>query len=200
MEGEDGARCAGRSYEGPRRVVLGRSFMSSFGVVRWGGLAAVLAGVVFLVDEVIILMSPVPFLDVVFIVAMLLVLAGLVGFHALQKDYYGRVGRAGFYTIVAGIVSQVLGLLVLLSGSASLLWLISLATLAVLVGFVLYGAATLQAGVLPRWCGVALVVVFPVGLLLGVYAYLWFGLVWLALGYALWSRRGAATGQAARVS
>ena len=35
-------------------------------------------------------------------------------------------------------------------------WLILIGNLGVLVGFVLYGATTLQARVLPRWCGVEL--------------------------------------------
>jgi hypothetical protein len=33
---------------------------------------------------------------VVFIVALLLLVVALVGFHTLQKDSYGRIGRAGF--------------------------------------------------------------------------------------------------------
>ncbi len=83
-----------------------------------------------------------------------------------------------------------------------------------LVGFVLYGAATLQARVLPRWCGIAFIVFLPVAILLGGYAPIlggvastfggyapiWIGLVWLALGYVLWSHRGAAAEQPSRVS
>jgi hypothetical protein len=74
----------------------------------------------------------------------------------------------------------------------------SVGTSAVLIGFVLYGAATLQVGVLPRWCGVA-IVVGPFLFLLGDYAGILFGLVWLALEHALWSRREAATGRPSRV-
>ena len=83
-----------------------------------------------------------------------------------------------------------------------------------LVGFVLYGAATLQARVLPRWCGIAFIVFLPVAILLGGYAPIlggvastfggyapiWIGLVWLALGYVLWSNRGTAAEQPSRVS
>ncbi len=147
-----------------------------------------LAGLVFLVDEALNLTNPGPYLDILYIVAVLLVLAGVVGLHLLQKGSYGRIGRAGFYTIVVAIPAQVLGLILLLSGSGTLLWLVFTATLALLVGFVLYGAATLQARVLPRWCGVTLIVLLPVGVLLGRFAYLWFGLVWLALGYVLFQR------------
>ena len=65
----------------------------------------------------------------------------------------------------------------------------------VLVGFVLYRVATLQATVLPRWCGIAFIVAVPVSVALGGafgspgIDYVWLGLVWLALGYVLWSQR-----------
>ncbi len=174
--------------------------MLASGLVRLGGLAAMLAGVVFLVDEILGLMNPAPYLDVMFVVAMLFVLAGMVGFHALQQGHYGRLGWVGFYAIVVGVLAQVLGLVLLLLGSMALLWLIPVATLAVLVGFALYGVATLRARVLPRWCGVALIVAFPAAIALGTYAYFWLGLVWLALGYVLWRQRSTATERSSRVS
>lgn len=171
----------------------------SSSLIRLGGFAAMLAGLVFLVDEILNLANPIPYLDLAFILAMLLVLAGMVGFHTLQKGSYGLLGEVGFYAILVGILAQVVGLALLLAGSTALLWLVSVATLGVLVGFVLYGAATLQARVLPYWCGVAFVVAFPVAVLLGVYAYFWLGVVWLALGYVLWTRRGEVSEQPSRV-
>jgi hypothetical protein len=59
-----------------------------------------------------------------------------------------------------------------------------------LVGFVLYGVATLQAKVLPRWYGVALITLVPFSVALLVYGNIWTGLVLLVLGYALWLRTG----------
>jgi hypothetical protein len=67
-----------------------------------------------------------------------------------------------------------------------------------LVGFPLLGIATFRSGVLPRWCGLLLVVYFPVlFVLLSLFStgVIWNGLVWLALGYALWTRRGMAAEQ-----
>ena len=172
----------------------------SSSLVRLGGLASMLAGVVFLVDEILGLMNPAPYLDVMFVVAMLLMLAGMMGFHALQQGNYGRLGWVGFYAVVVGVLALVLGLVLLLSGSTALLWLLPVATLAVLVGFALYGVATLQARVLPRWCGVALIVAFPAAIALGTYAYFWLGLVWLALGYVLWRQSSTTTERSSRVS
>ena len=99
-----------------------------------------------------------------------------------------------------GAPTQALGLLLVLAGSETLgELLIGVGGLGILVGLVLYGAATLQARVLPRWCGIALIVSLPVTILLGDYGGILFGLVWLALGYMLWSHRGASDEQPSRV-
>jgi hypothetical protein len=90
------------------------------------------------------------------------------------------------------------------------------------VGVALYGVATLQAKVLPSWCGVAFIAAPPAALassilcivlwvwvlqdrdfflqLSGNSKYIVFGLVWLALGYSLWARRGVAAEQPSRSS
>ena len=184
--------------------------MSSSDLIRWGWLAAFGAGVLFIVltllafavgkgDEA----SP---LDLLAILAYALEVVGLVGFHALQGRNYGRIGRAGLYTAIGGIVVWALVILASLFGeSVSLGLLAAVGALGMLVGFVLYGAATLQARVLPRWCGILFIVFIPVGILLAfsltsLGTALWEGLVWLGLGYALWSQSsGAAAGQPARV-
>ena len=70
----------------------------------------------------------------------------MVGLHTLQKENYGHIGRGGFWTVVVAPLGQVLGTVVLLAGSTALAWLVfPVGVLAVLVGFVLYRAATLQA-------------------------------------------------------
>jgi hypothetical protein len=64
---------------------------------------------------------------------------------------------------------------------------------------VLLGTATLRARVLPRWRGILLLVAvlgIPVYFALGSYGgAILYGLVWLALGYGLWSERGASVEQ-----
>ena len=96
--------------------------------------------------------------------------------------------------------------MVFLAGSDALFWLqFPVGGLAVLVGFVLYGVATLQVKVLPRWCGIAFIIAVPVSVALGgafgspSVDYVWLGLVWLALGYVLWTRRGTTEQQPSRV-
>jgi hypothetical protein len=106
-----------------------------------------------------------------------------VGRVARSTERELRAHRAGFYTVVKATLVQILGLVVLLLGSAVLEWLIPIGSLAVLVGFVLYGTATLQARVLPRWCGVGRIVGLPVTIFLGeIWGFVVFGILWLALG------------------
>ena len=167
-------------------------------------MAAMGAGVLFIVYSLLSFAvgkgdEPGP-LDVLAILAYVLEVVGLLGFHALQGSNYGRIGRAGLYTTIGAIVLWEFLILTGLFGSdVGLGGLVAVGVLGTLVGLVLYGAATLQARVLPRWCGIAFIILVPVGILLVDYASLWEGLVWLALGYGLWSHRGAAAEQPARV-
>jgi len=159
-----------------------------------GGVALVLEAVVFAINLGVTLQ------DALLLIGYFLAAVGLVGFHTLQKGNYGRIGRGGFYTAIVGSVAAVLATAVLLVGDAGLDWLHGVGFLVLIVGYILYGAATLQARVLPRWCGVAFIVVGPLGLLAGEYTVVVFGLVWLALGYVLWSQSGQAAQSPSRVN
>jgi hypothetical protein len=136
---------------------------------------------------------------VLFAVALLLTAVGLVGLHALQGGSYGLLGRVGLYVALVAMAARLSGAVVYLAGSTALEWISWPGTLGMLVGFVLYGLATLRAGVLPRWYGLALIFSMPVSLPLAVYGTTLFGLILVVLGYVLWSRKGTTTGQPSRV-
>ena len=192
--------------------------MNRTSLIRMGGLAAVVGGVLFLafpllgyglagfthpffyrVEEALLFLM---------VVALVLVPVGMVGFHAFQRQSYGRIGLAGFWLVViasfvvaAGVADYFIWGDVL--QELPPVWLVW-GVLGLLVGFLLYGMATLQAGMLPRWCGVAFIAALPVALALSgqlSFASMFgvFGLAWLALGYALWTRRGVTTVQNTRV-
>ena len=112
-----------------------------------------------------------------------------------------KTGAQMRYTTIAAIVllELLLILLNLFGGAAGLEWVGGVGELGLLVGLVLYGAAILQARVLPRWCGILFIIFLPVGILVGDLQPIWGGLVWLALGYALWSQRGLAAEEPSRV-
>jgi hypothetical protein len=185
--------------------------MTSTNIVRWGSLAAMLGGVFWVVWSLLGRVSfeaaGSPFADLMLLIAALLTLGGLVGLHALQGGNYGRIGRAGFYTAAVGLLVQALAALFLMGSDAweiTLQWLVApVGSLIILVGLVLYGAATLQARVLARWCGVGLIVVPPLAFYMNSKIFYGslalFGVLWVALGYVLWTRSGTPTEQPSRV-
>jgi hypothetical protein len=188
--------------------------MSSSNWIRWGALGALLAGIAWialgLIPLVILGQVALYFggvatvedylLEILFSIALAGMLAGLVGFHARQAPNYGRLGTAGFFAAFVGVFFMLASTVAtILAGSEVLDWLFVLGFVGTLVGFVLLGTATLRARVLPRWRGILLLVAvlgIPVYFALGSYGgAILYGLVWLALGYGLWSERGASVEQ-----
>ena len=197
--------------------------MSSSNWIRWGALGALLAGTAWLASGIFSLVigqgaaelhsDNAPYaelgtfsyylhylLEILFSLALAGMLAGLVGFHARQAPNYGRLGTVGFFAAFVGVFFLLASTVAtILAGREVLDWLFILGFVGTLVGFVLLGAGTLRAGVLPRWFGVLLIVSalgIPVYFALGNYGgAILNSLVWLALGYGLWSERGASVEQ-----
>ena len=185
--------------------------MSTSRLIRWAGPAAMLLSGLFLLGIILTFFllaaqrgAPGGLVVGSAVALSLALVVGIAGFPELQKGNYGRTGRAGAYTVFVALLTVWLGLVPYWFSDDSmglgLRVLVVGGLLGLLVGFVLYGAATLQAGVFPRWCGVAFIgplpatVAFTLMPLLGqATALIVFGLVWLALGYALWIRTGAPT-------
>ena len=128
-------------------------------------------------------------------VALAAMLVGLGGLHARQASGRGgRLGAVGLFAALAGAALLSGGSALAGLGGGALDWLLGLGLLGLLLGFVLSGVATFRAGLLPRWCGLLLIVCLP---LAGVLASALgeagagtaLGLSWLALGHALSTRR-----------
>lgn len=174
-------------------------------LIRWGAIDLMLGGVMWLVlglSNVLGYLQAIPGREdvVLLVLALLLTAAELVGLHALQGERYGILGQVGFYIALAALAARALGAGVYLAGSSALGWIsYPWGTIGMLVGFVLYGLAILQARVLPRWYGLALIVCMPVSLLLATYGTALFGLIVVVLGYALWSRKDTIIAQPPRV-
>jgi hypothetical protein len=98
-------------------------------------------------------------------------------------------------------------IVILVSGSEAILPIVEkgaqLGGFGVMLGFVFYCVATLRARVLPLWVGVAFVVGLPLRFAtfpIDPWGLTLFGLLWVALGYVLWSRREALAEQPVHVA
>jgi len=189
--------------------------MFSSGLARWGVLGALIAGVAWIISSIANLASAgeVPVL-VAYVVAWLGALGGLLGLHARHGSGYGWLGMTGFLAAFIGATLALAGSLLTLMSRGEILHqdfltqALGLGLFTTLVGLVLFGAglvllgfATLLAREMPAWSGVVLIVAIPAAwILTGYGGSIVLGVVWLILGYALWSgRRNAAAQQAAHL-
>lgn len=177
---------------------------------RFGAAGALVAAAAWTASAIVALVSPganfgpvgsqswyvIESSDAIAEAGMLLALGGI---HARQAADYGRLGLAGFIVGFAGTASVLAStvLWVLAAGAESPLidLLFSAGGLAVVIGFPVLGGAIVRKPELPRWSGwllLAWIVYFPaIFFALDYYgeARVLFGLVWLAIAWALWSRR-----------
>jgi hypothetical protein len=191
---------------GPHRLLLAKGFaMSSLDLVRLGALGAILAGAAWIASSLLTAAiasgrSPevIGFASLdktLYLVAMAGTMVGTVGLHSRQAPSYGKLGTAGFLATFTGTALLLFGLVLSFTiGSVfapTLLdAMLGLGLWDALIGFIILGAATLRLGVLPRWCGVLLIICLPLAIALGDYgggAVL--GLLWLAVAYALLAQR-----------
>jgi hypothetical protein len=191
--------------------------MSSSNLIRWGAIAAMVAGVLSIMLGVL---SVPLFVEegsegtvwylLEFARAAFLV-TGLLGlYHYLRRPRrFGRLGTAGFYMlIVVSVANAIIYAFFALTEGAGAQWFEArfgpLQALLMIFGILLFGIGILRAGSLPRagaWLWVLAVLVY-VGIIVGIIAgvspiYNWgflaadalFGLGCIILGYGLWSHR-----------
>jgi hypothetical protein len=194
--------------------------MASANLIRWGGLAALLAGAFFIVEA-----AAGPFIadyhwafHTIDAPAHALLAVGLVGLYLWQtrQGRFGWLGTLGFILIIAASVLITLGGLVLIyidgvlgTEAEGLNDIVHPLEILVTIGAVLFGMATMRVNVLPRggalliiigalvYLGIKIVGVGPEWLISVAVAILGAGWVWL--GYALWSESGELVEQPERV-
>ena len=200
--------------------------MHSSNLVRTGGgLASAAAGILLLLGHLLDLGGHSDYGTVLggalVLTAHVVLVFALIGLYAAQAELSGLLGSLGMVLSVVGttLVSGVV--LVEIAGASGAEVedvlgaglpgaLVLLGGLAFLIGLILFGVATMRAGVFPRWAGLLLIVgdvVFGVGSFAGAAATIFellgalitcTALVWL--GLSLLSGSGASAGQPARVS
>jgi len=119
------------------------------------------------------------------------VLAAIVALHAIQRQHYGSPGALASVVAFVGVAMTVganlLGELVPAMAPVAIILLI-VGVVAAFVGVVGLGIVTMNARVLPRWCGAALVIVGILGLLAivsGGIGWALLGMPWVLVGYAV---------------
>jgi hypothetical protein len=187
--------------------------MPTSDLIRWGGLAGVVAGVAYLLTGIINLFAPqspvfISFSDylieILFVVGLVGTLGAIAGLHNLQRERYGRTGAAGSLTAFVGFaLLLVAAVATLLAGGEALDGFFPVGSLTALVGLALLGSASLRARVLPRWCGLVLIAGYPLTVVFdiatGGAGGILLGIVWALVGYALLSNTGASAQQPSRV-
>jgi hypothetical protein len=173
----------------------------SSNVVRWGGVAGLVAAAMWVLSFILIQLTSLPsvfesfsdyLIEVVLLVGYAGTIGAIVGLHALQSqsNRYGILGAVGsLLTSVGYAIVLVATTGSILQGGQALLSVRLTGGIAVLVGSVLLGAITLYTRVVPWWCGVLLIVAFPLGdfsnaIVRGGEGVL-LGLLWGSVAYAL---------------
>ena len=147
-------------------------------------------------------------IEVILVVAFALTLVAIAGLHTLhlQSGRYGRLGAAGsFVTFIGYALIVLVAAASILIGGEALFGVRLLGALAVLIGSILLRAITLRARVVPWWCGVLLIVGFPLGDVVDTAIgegseVMVLGILWGLVGYALLSSSRAPNRRSVRVS
>ncbi len=188
--------------------------MRSLKIVHWGGLAAIVSGLLNIVNGMTILFGPPPGagtpLDFAYetsyggaAAASLVTLLAIRAIHLHSEHGYGLLGKIGFFLAFLGAglltVKTFLVLILMMGGFEVpfIIWPLFMvpASVGMLVGPVLLGIAILRARVMPSWFGWLFTLSVPLVLVTNVQGYGAFtgGLISIVLGYALWAGRTTKT-------
>jgi hypothetical protein len=174
-------------------------------MIKWGGMAGVAAAVLLILSVILYQLNPVQrtydstasyvYLGVV-LAAYIAVIAAVLGIHALHSGTprYGRLGVTGTVLTIAGYaIIAFMTVISMVQGHPSLLTVRLAGAGVLLVGSALLGVIIIRARLLPWWCGVLLIVTFPLGhfanAIFGAVENLLLALLWGSMGIALLSRR-----------
>jgi hypothetical protein len=179
--------------------------------IKWGGVAGLTAAALLILSAILGQLSP----DQatydstasyayrgVLLPAYIAVIVAVLGIHALHsgKPRYGRLGTTGaVLTIVGYAIIALVTVISMILGHASLLAVRPAGAGVLLIGSALLGVIILRARLLPWWCGVLLIIAFPLGdvanAIFGSAENLLLALLWGSVGIALLTKRqGVAAG------
>jgi hypothetical protein len=178
------------SFDDPARTTVSRRQMA-----RAGAAAFVTGGLLFAAEGVADALSPGYPLATVLGPAVLLLLVGYLGFHAVHGTRTGRVGVVALALVVPGLLADAAGKAGAVPEAVAVI-----GVLAFMAGSVLFGVGTWRARIFPRWCALAFVLPLPLPLVVEGFGTAVTGLAYTALGVVLWARSSAAAPASAPVA
>jgi hypothetical protein len=181
--------------------------------IKSGGMAGMVAAALLILSVILYQLSPVQrtydsvtsylYLGVV-LAAYIAVIVAVLGIHALHSGTprYGRLGVTGTVLTITGYaIIAVMTVISMVQGHPSFLTARLAGAGVLFVGSVLLGVIIIRARLLPWWCGVLLIVAFPLGhfanAIFGAVENLLLALLWGSMGIALLTRRQGVTEPAA---
>lgn len=198
--------------------------MTPAGLMRWAGLAAVVSAVLSVMGDVLRLFvdvessetattTPYALVFLLYLLGAVLLLLGLVGIYASQSEAAGVLGLVGFLAAFLGtallvgvlwfelfitpsLATRAPGLAEAELGLAGFILVFLLGV----VGWLLFGVATLRARTYPRWAAVLLMVGGVVAFIPIPLAGIVFSVAIAWLGFVLFTGRSGPSEQPSRVS
>ena len=187
--------------------------MSSSKLIRLGGLASVLGGLLWILiwymrlfldpsDRAVRRLHEGQYEYLIFIPSILF-MAGLAAVHVLQAQRSRQLGKRGLILLLVALALMAVGVVVE-SG------IFAIGILLLIIGLIPFGLATLRAQVLPRWSRPLPLITSVVLLASGIISLLFnphrdpfiemflatlFGIPWILLGYAVWSQTDLKIGE-----
>jgi hypothetical protein len=143
--------------------------------VKWGGTAGLVAAALLIVSAILNQMNPVQqtygsaasyLYRGVALAADIAIIVALLGIHALHSGTprYGRLGITGTALSIAGYsIIAIVTMISMVLGQATLLNVRLPGAVLLIIGSILLGVIIIRARLLPWWCGVLLIVAFPLG-------------------------------------
>ena len=204
--------------------------MASSNLIRWGGLAAVLAGALLLIADIVGFFAidfenfsesattgSYAFAFVLFLLAGVLLLLGLVGLYAYQSEAAGPLGLIGFLVAFLGtaLVVGAFWAQLFVAPSAAIEapafldaeqvagpvdFGFTLSFLLIALGWLLFGFATLRAQVYPRAAAIVLMIGAVLSFLPIPFATILLDVAVAWLGFSLLTGRGTSAQQPSRVA
>lgn len=174
------------------------------------GRIAILAGMLWALVSIVSLLADNPqrSIDALMVAPVTATLFAFIGLNRLQREHFGRFGRISAFLSFASLIFLLPCQTILTFDIERVAWLaFPVGAMLWLLGFLLYGIATLRAKTLSPWIGLGILVSEPLAAVLGIIfspispladhgdysGALAHGLVWFTIGVILTSMEREAT-------